>query len=154
MTLSELKIGEKAVIVHVNGTGQFRKRILEMGFINGKEVTVIQGAPMDDPVHYRILGYDVSLRRADAEQIEVRPLAPEDTIIAPEDTELYPPQLSQEALQRIDNRDQAKHPQKHLRIALVGNPNCGKTSLFNQASGAHEHVGNYSGVTVERKTGY
>lgn len=154
MTLSELKIGEKAVIVHVNGTGQFRKRILEMGFINGKEVTVIQGAPMDDPVHYRILGYDVSLRRADAEQIEVRPLAPEDTIIAPEDTELYTPQLSQEALQRIDNRDQAKHPQKHLRIALVGNPNCGKTSLFNQASGAHEHVGNYSGVTVERKTGY
>ncbi len=154
MTLSELKIGDKAVIIHVHGTGQFRKRILEMGFVSGKEVTVIQGAPMDDPIHYRILGYDVSLRRADAKQIEVRPLAAEETIQQPDEATPDSPRPSEEALRPIDSREQSKHPQKRLRIALVGNPNCGKTSLFNQASGAHEHVGNYSGVTVERKTGY
>lgn len=157
MNLSELKIGEKAVIVHVNGTGQFRKRILEMGFVHGKEVTVIQGAPMADPIHYRILGYDVSLRRADAELIEVRPLSaidivPTDTIQEPKLDELPCP--SQESLRPIDSKEQIKHPSKRLRVALVGNPNCGKTSLFNQASGANEHVGNYSGVTVERKVGY
>ena len=72
MNLSELQIGEKAIILHVNGTGQFRKRILEMGFVHGKEVTAVHGAPMQDPIHYRILGYDVSLRRADAEFIDVR----------------------------------------------------------------------------------
>lgn len=152
MKLSELRVGEKAVIVRVHGTGQFRKRILEMGFIHGKEISVIQGAPMADPIQYRILGYDVSLRRADAELIEIRPLTEEDKKISTSDTEEV---LSNGSL-RLDPIEARGNRQtnKTLRIALVGNPNCGKTSLFNQASGAHEHVGNYSGVTVERKMGY
>lgn len=154
MNLSELKIGEKALIVRVGGTGQFRKRILEMGFVQGKEVCVIQGAPMADPIQYRILGYDVSLRRADAELIEISPLSAEEgTSSDSRDIKPHEPEPPTD-LSTINSREQSKKPHKHLRVALVGNPNCGKTSLFNQASGAHEHVGNYSGVTVERKTGY
>lgn len=154
MKLSELKVGEKALILRVHGSGQFRKRILEMGFVHGKEVCMIQGAPMADPVQYRILGYDVSLRRADAELVEVK-LVQELTTESPlEPTSGFNEAQSPPALERIDNKTQSKNPTKQLRIALVGNPNCGKTSLFNQASGAHEHVGNYSGVTVERKEGY
>lgn len=154
MTLSDLKNGQRAVILHVGGAGQFRKRILEMGFVHGKIVTVVQGAPMADPVHYRIMGYDVSLRRADAELIEVRPLTETEceTEVSEEHAETDTPLL--QALAPRESVTQSGKPSKHLRVALVGNPNCGKTSLFNQASGAHEHVGNYSGVTVERKTGY
>lgn len=153
MTLSELKIGQKAIITHVHGTGQFRKRILEMGFVQGKEVCVIQGAPMDDPIHYRILGYDVALRREDAELIEIKPITEE--VISEQTSEASEaPYSSSEAFADTPKQGAQGKPSKHLRIALVGNPNCGKTSLFNQASGAHEHVGNYSGVTVERKTGY
>lgn len=154
MNLSQLKIGDKAIILRVHGTGQFRKRILEMGFVHGKEVTVIQGAPMMDPIHYRILGYDVSLRRSDAELIEVRPLTEEECLSSSEgDTEVSFTADSVNLLP-IDASHSDQHTSKLLRVALVGNPNCGKTSLFNQASGAHEHVGNYSGVTVESKVGH
>lgn len=152
MLLSDLHPGQSAVIKRVYGTGQFRKRILEMGFIQGKEVTAIQGAPMMDPVQYRILGYAVSLRREDARLIEVSLLPPERDLPDDEisdDTPLAPGSLSP------SDRFRSSSPRrKPLRVALVGNPNCGKTSLFNQASGLHEHVGNYSGVTVERKTGF
>ena len=147
MRLSELQTGEKGVIVKVIGRGAFRKRIIEMGFIRGKEVTVIQNAPLKDPIHYRVMGYDVSLRRNDAHMIEV--------VSATEFAEAnshhtrsvnsytFP---SEESLQEM-----AIHKGKTINVALVGNPNCGKTSLFNFASGAHEHVGNYSGVTVDAK---
>lgn len=152
MRLSELRTGEKGIIVKVMGRGAFRKRIIEMGFIRGKEVDVIQNAPLKDPIHYRVMGYDVSLRRNDAAMIEVisvaeyaeaqtskRKEAPSaDSYILP----------STEDLQAI-----AIHKGKTINVALVGNPNCGKTSLFNFASGAHEHVGNYSGVTVDAKEG-
>lgn len=154
MNLSELRQGERAVILRVHGSGQFRKRILEMGFVQGKEVLAVQGAPLRDPMHYKILGYDVSLRLEDARQIEIRPLealAQE----APESTELptgVPEGWGTDKLGRTHTSARAKR--QKLRIALIGNPNCGKTSLFNQASGAHEHVGNYSGVTVEAKTGH
>ena len=134
------------------GRGAFRKRIIEMGFIRGKEVQVIQNAPLKDPIHYRIMGYDVSLRRQDAELIEVVSAAefaaerenlifadkPATAYITPSDDEL---------------REIAYNKGKTINVALVGNPNCGKTSLFNFASGAHEHVGNYSGVTVDAKEG-
>lgn len=154
MNLSELRQGERAVILRVHGSGQFRKRILEMGFVQGKEVLAVQGAPLRDPMHYKILGYDVSLRLEDARQIEIRPLealAQEE----PESTEPptgLPEGWGTDKLGRTHASARAKR--QKLRIALVGNPNCGKTSLFNQASGAHEHVGNYSGVTVEAKTGH
>lgn len=153
MKLSELPIGDKAVILHVGGSGRFRKRILEMGFVQGKEITAIQASPLTDPIHYRILGYNVSLRREDAALIDIRPLGTieEDnpsTVSSDEQAHTEAELLSSEP---IASRTK---PKKQIRVALIGNPNCGKTSLFNQASGAHEHVGNYSGVTIEQKAGY
>jgi len=152
MRLSELHTGEKGVIVKVMGRGAFRKRIIEMGFIRGKEVDVIQNAPLKDPIHYRVMGYDVSLRRNDAAMIEVVSSA-----------EFAKAQISQQNETRSadsytlpsteDLQAIAIHQGKTINVALVGNPNCGKTSLFNFASGAHEHVGNYSGVTVDAKEG-
>ncbi len=152
MRLSELHTGEKGVIVKVMGRGAFRKRIIEMGFIRGKEVDVIQNAPLKDPIHYRVMGYDVSLRRHDAAMIEVISAAEYAKVQASQETEKRSADSyispSTEDLQAI-----AINKGKTINVALVGNPNCGKTSLFNFASGAHEHVGNYSGVTVDAKEG-
>ena len=152
MRLSELRTGEKGVIVKVMGRGAFRKRIIEMGFIRGKEVDVIQNAPLKDPIHYRVMGYDVSLRRNDAAMIEVVStvdLENEEFRQEPEKHIINSYTISsEENLQAM-----ALRKGKTINIALVGNPNCGKTSLFNFASGAHEHVGNYSGVTVDAKEG-
>ena len=142
MRLSELKTGDKAYIVKVKGHGGFRKRIIEMGFIKGQEVDVLLSAPLQDPVKYRVMGYEVSLRRQEAEQIEVVT----DSAEALNVTE--PQNVSMTAHYRAHS---ARH---NINVALVGNPNCGKTSLFNFASGAHERVGNYSGVTVDAKEGY
>ena len=153
MRLSELRTGDKGVIVKVMGRGAFRKRIIEMGFIRGKEVIVIQNAPLKDPIHYRVMGYDVSLRRSDAALIEVVSAADfeKEQATSVQDTNRSAGSFilpSGNELQAI-----ALHKGKTINIALVGNPNCGKTSLFNFASGAHEHVGNYSGVTVDAKEG-
>ena len=153
MRLSELRTGDKGVIVKVMGRGAFRKRIIEMGFIRGKEVIVIQNAPLKDPIHYRVMGYDVSLRRSDAALIEVVSAADfeKEQATSVQDTNrsadsfILPPGNELQAI--------ALHKGKTINVALVGNPNCGKTSLFNFASGAHEHVGNYSGVTVDAKEG-
>ena len=150
MNLSELKTGERGVIVKVNGHGGFRKRIIEMGFIKGKTVEVLLNAPLQDPVKYKLMGYEVSLRRQEAEMIQVI-------------TEEVAKQRAAEDEGKKDIRDlitPETHPDDYLQhmalqghrtinVALVGNPNCGKTSLFNFASGAHGHVGNYSGVTVD-----
>ncbi len=152
MRLSELRTGEKGIIVKVMGRGAFRKRIIEMGFIRGKEVDVIQNAPLKDPIHYRIMGYDVSLRRNDAKMIEVISM----TELTKEEKTCIdsPSQGSSYTLPSNENlHAMAIHKGKTINVALVGNPNCGKTSLFNFASGAHEHVGNYSGVTVDAKEG-
>ena len=153
MRLSELRTGDKGVIVKVMGRGAFRKRIIEMGFIRGKEVIVIQNAPLKDPIHYRVMGYDVSLRRSDAALIEVVSAADfeKEQATSVQDTNRSADSFilpSGNELQAI-----ALHKGKTINVALVGNPNCGKTSLFNFASGAHEHVGNYSGVTVDAKEG-
>ena len=138
MKLSELKTGEHGVIVKVQGHGGFRKRIIEMGFIKGVEVEVLQNAPLQDPVIYKLMGYEISLRRQEAEMIEVTAIAKEDTA----------DQQSSSDIQETSGEQQS--PLRDvIKVALVGNPNCGKTSLFNFASGAHGHVGNYSGVTVD-----
>ena len=150
MRLSELKTGEKGVIVKVLGHGGFRKRIVEMGFIKGKTVEVILNAPLRDPVKYQIMGYEISLRHQEAEMIEV---------ISEEEAKWmqnpYHGALTEDE-QLTDERlaELAKGKRRIINVALVGNPNCGKTSLFNIASGAHEHVGNYSGVTVDAKAGF
>ena len=146
MRLSELKTGEKAVIVKVSGHGGFRRRILEMGFVRGKQVEVILNAPLKDPIDYRIMGYDVSLRRSEAELVEV--------ITDREAEQLMRGEVS-EGITECDSIDEVvRQSRKHIHVALVGNPNSGKTSLFNAISGSREHVGNYSGVTVDAKVGY
>lgn len=148
MQLSELHTGERAVIAKVSGHGSFRKRLIEMGFIRGKAVRVILNAPLKDPIEYELLGYKVSLRREEASKIEV--ISEEEAkqhILAEHADESLPAILDREI------SDLAYERGHNIRVALVGNPNCGKTSLFNIASGSHEHVGNYSGVTVDAKEG-
>lgn len=152
MKLSELKTGEKGVVVKVLGHGGFRRRIVEMGFIKGKTVEVLLNAPLKDPIKYKILNYEISLRREEADLIEII--------------------SEKEALEQVETQDVNRgivenfHPddaemkrlalgkRRTINVALVGNPNCGKTSLFNLVSGGHEHVGNYSGVTVDAKEGF
>ena len=148
MKLSELKTGDHGVIVKVQGHGGFRKRIIEMGFIRGKEVEVLLNAPLQDPVKYKVMGYEVSLRRQEAEMIEV--ISKEEEYVEPSSAyrvsreEITPEKHPDDYLHHMALREH-----RTLNVALVGNPNCGKTSLFNFASGAHGHVGNYSGVTVD-----
>ena len=125
MKLSDLETGQTGVVVKVGGQGNFRKRLIEMGFIPGKKVSAVMNAPLKDPIEYEILGYKVSLRRAEAALIDIS-----------------------------SEEDFNSEKAGTIRVALVGNPNCGKTSLFNMASGSHEHVGNYSGVTVDAKEGH
>ena len=152
MRLSELKTGDKGVVVKVLGHGGFRKRIVEMGFVKGKSVEVLLNAPLKDPVKYRIMGYEISLRRSEAEMIEVvsrDDVALNDELLRTDDGNYAPTVVEEKELATI-----AANQRKQINVALVGNPNCGKTSLFNLASGAHEHVGNYSGVTVDAKEGY
>ena len=155
MILSELKTGEKGVIVRVNGHGSFRKRLIEMGFIQGKEVSVVLNAPLRDPIEYEIIGYKVSLRREEAKMIEVvSEEEAREALISDEHLQALPGDLDEK--DRLDRAlaHVAEERNHVIRVALVGNPNCGKTSLFNIASGAHEHVGNYSGVTVDAKEGH
>ena len=157
MKLSELKTGETGVIVHVHGHGGFRKRIVEMGFIKGQTIKVLLNAPLHDPVKYKVMDYEVSLRRAEAELVEV---------VSEEEAEAYAAQhpfnpgipaddcdhmKTTSTLEQM--RQLAKVKGRELTVVFVGNPNCGKTSLFNIASGSHERVGNYSGVTVDAKVG-
>lgn len=153
MRLSELRTGEKGVIVKVLGHGGFRKRIVEMGFIKGKTVQVMLNAPLKDPIKYKVLDYEISLRRQEADMIEI---ISEQEAAQQIQERGYHERISEniihsanENLKRI-----ALGKRRTINVALVGNPNCGKTSLFNLASGAHEHVGNYSGVTVDAKEGY
>jgi ferrous iron transport protein B len=145
MQLSGLQNDETGVIVNVKGRGAFRKRITEMGFVKGKTVKVIKNAPLQDPVEYEIMGYNVSLRRSEAALIEVTSANNTD-------------QVEQPAFEGTFMDDVQKTVEKEkgrlINIALVGNPNCGKTTLFNYASGSHERVGNYGGVTVDSKEAY
>lgn len=161
MRLSELRTGEKGVIVKVMGHGGFRKRIVEMGFIRGKIVTVLLNAPLQDPVKYKIMGYEISLRHTEAEMIEIISVDEAKELEDEEAKKLGLPDISQNASSDDDIllTDELLHKaaleKSHtINIALVGNPNCGKTSLFNFASGSHERVGNYSGVTVDAKEGH
>ena len=172
MTLKDLKKGEKAIIVKVRGRGAFRKRITEMGFVTGKEIEVIKKAPLKDPIEYKIMDYNVLLRNSEAELIE---------IITKEEADLLEKRLLKidkskyctkrsgfgRHLQRGFGRgyrygnitndfieNAAKRHRKTINVALVGNPNSGKTTIFNYASGARERVGNYSGVTINSKVAF
>lgn len=145
MRLSELKPGESGIIVKILGHGAFRKRVIEMGFVKGRKITSLMSAPLNDPVKYTLMGYEVSLRLSEANLVEIIPIADAAKIgdIA--------------HLNVIDETDEFSKEYSGLRhtinVVLIGNPNCGKTSLYNIVAGAHEHVGNYSGVTVDAKMG-
>jgi ferrous iron transport protein B len=141
MTLNELHNGDSATISRIRGRGAFRKRLTEMGFIRGKQITVLKSAPLKDPVEYRILDSNVSLRRSEASLVEV---------VSGEDFK----DLLIDSPGRISGslRGPGVHrPGKVIEVALVGNPNSGKTTLFNRVSRSREHVGNYAGVTVDSK---
>ena len=142
MRLSEVEENKRVVITKVLGHGSFRRRISEMGFVAGKEVIVLKNAPLRDPVEYQLLGYNVSLRRAEAYLIEV--VTPEEAF------DLYALNfdgvIDMEVL-----KTSAREKGKTIHVALAGNPNCGKTTLFNRVTNSKEHVGNYSGVTVDAK---
>ncbi len=144
MRLSDLKPGQTGVITKVLGHGAFRKRVMEMGFVRGREVNVVLNAPLQDPVKYALMGYEVSLRRAEADLIEI------ETLEQWKNAALEDANDSESKKKEEDSRIRSD---KIINVALIGNPNCGKTSLFNMASGAHEHVGNYAGVTVGAKAG-
>lgn len=155
MRLSDLQTGGHAVIVRVNGHGSFRKRLIEMGFIQGKEVRVVLNAPLKDPIEYEIIGYKVSLRREEARQIEVvTEEEAREALRTDEHLQALPGDLEDDERLNRALAHVAEERHHNIRVALVGNPNCGKTSLFNIASGSHEHVGNYSGVTVDAKEGH
>lgn len=160
MRLSELHTGETAYILKVNGNGAFRKRLQEMGFVRGQEVKAILNAPLKDPIKYEIMDYEVSLRRSEAVMIEITMLREEVEQKKKEwqsdaeiDTDQDFTSRTDESSKSIVQENRHDKVPKIIKVALVGNPNSGKTSIFNLASGAHEHVGNYSGVTVDAKEG-
>ena len=152
MKLSELKTGEKGVIVKVLGHGGFRRRIIEMGFIKGKTVEVLLNAPLKDPIKYKIMGYEISLRRQEADMIEI--ISEVEARNSASQTAYHNPISESIPVSEEQMKILAQGKRRTINVALVGNPNCGKTSLFNIASGSHEHVGNYSGVTVDAKEGF
>lgn len=138
--LSEIETGESVYISRVRGEGAFRQRISEMGFVKGKKITVIKNAPLNDPVEFSLMGYNVSLRRQEASMIDVT-------------SEIDIAESSTNGFSEADSGpDPDKSTGKIIRVALVGNPNAGKTTIYNYASGSREHVGNYTGVTVNSKT--
>lgn len=140
-TLNELREGESGVIVKVHGQSDFRKRILEMGFVAGSKITVIKKAPLHDPIEYELMGYHVSLRRKESKLIEVT---------SPDNVKYDETDFGEiVSLSPIESFAKSKNT---IKIALVGNPNSGKTSIFNYITGKKEKVGNYSGVTVDIKT--
>jgi len=143
MLLSELKTGDSAVITKVKGYGAFRKRLNEMGFVRGKVVKAVKNAPLNDPIEYAIMGYEISLRRQEAAFIEIVSLEEASNIVGVSGSA----RDAEEAFAKHwESRD------KHIHVAFVGNPNAGKTTLFNYMSGSQEHVGNYSGVTIDAKS--
>ena len=155
MTLKDLEIGKSAVITSVGGKGALRQHFLDMGMIPGAEVTVVKFAPMGDPMELQVHGYELTLRLAEAEQIEIEQIPKRSRSHAGIEavSDLAHPGLGEDG--KYHSRED-EHPLPEgttLTYALVGNQNCGKTTLFNQLTGSSQHVGNFPGVTVDRKTG-
>jgi ferrous iron transport protein B len=164
MTLADLQTGQSAIIAKVKGRGVFRRRIMDMGFIHGKMVTAIKSAPLKDPIEYLILGYNVSLRHSEAELIEIVPIDGKQnlndeivtydffgTVPDKESLDHAGTRFSMDGSQITIKKDSITAIPETIEVALVGNPNCGKTSIFNLASNSREHTGNYAGVTVDSK---
>ncbi|MBR6683324.1 MAG: ferrous iron transport protein B, partial [Firmicutes bacterium] len=155
MTLKDIQIGHSAVIVKVGGEGSLRQHFLDMGVIPGAEVSVVKLAPMGDPMELQIHGYELTLRLADAAQIEVAPITERSRSherVRPAEKSKHPG-LGEGGIFHSRETENPLPEDALLTYALVGNQNCGKTTLFNQMTGANQHVGNFPGVTVDRKDG-
>lgn len=154
MKLDNLAIGKSAVIVSVGGTGALRQHFLDMGLIQGVEVTVVKYAPMGDPIEIKIHDYELTLRKEDAQKIEVKEITKKEEL--KNENIIFKnknhPGYGESSYDKINNH-QIYHESDLLTFALVGNQNCGKTTLFNQLTGSNQHVGNFPGVTVDRKDG-
>jgi ferrous iron transport protein B len=142
MTLADLHEGDSAIITKVSGRGAFRRRIMEMGFIKGTEVTVIKKAPLRDQVEYELKGYKISLRNHEASMIGVVSIEEASAMARSS----FPGTITFEQIHKT-----ARIRSRTIHLALVGNPNAGKTTLFNFITGSNEHTANYSGVTVEAR---
>lgn len=156
MTLKELKIGQSARVDAVGGEGALRQHFLDMGVIPGAEVTVVKFAPMGDPMELRIHGYELTLRLDDAAQIEITPIEKkEEKKVAPKtrNSKHAHPALGEPGVHHCKGDGDPLPDDHKLTFALVGNQNCGKTTLFNRLTGSNQHVGNFPGVTVDRKDG-
>ena len=155
MTLRELKIGESAVVTQLGGEGALRQHFLDMGMIPGAEVTVQKMAPMGDPMELKIRGYELTLRLADAEKIQVEKISEKREHPLPEKKHFKRehPGLGEGGKYHEKSSEHPLPDGTVLTYALVGNQNCGKTTLFNQLTGSNQHVGNFPGVTVDRKDG-
>lgn len=154
MKLDNLAIGKSAVIVSVGGTGALRQHFLDMGLIQGVEVTMVKYAPMGDPIEIKIHDYELTLRKEDAQKIEVKEITKKEELKNENIIFKYKkhPGYGESSYDKINNH-QIYHESDLLTFALVGNQNCGKTTLFNQLTGSNQHVGNFPGVTVDRKDG-
>lgn len=144
LNLEQIETGDECIIIKVHGHGEFRHRIIELGFVRGQSVKVIKNAPMRDPIEYQVMDSRISLRRSEARQIEVMTLS---------EFNSKNRQVSFNGTLKIECNDCDPDPSTTINVALVGNPNCGKTTLFNRLTGSHEKTGNYAGVTVGKKTG-
>ncbi|MBQ7595341.1 MAG: FeoA domain-containing protein, partial [Clostridia bacterium] len=154
MKLNEIKPKQSGVIEKVEGEGALRQHFLDMGVIPGAEITLVKYAPMGDPAEFRIHGYELTLRLADAEKITVRKIsATEGEEVSVPRVQKEHPGLGEGGKYHIKAEENPLPDDKVLSFALAGNQNCGKTTLFNQLTGSNQHVGNFPGVTVDRKSG-
>lgn len=155
MTLDKLEIGKDAIIEAVGGSGALRRHFLDMGLTPGTEVTLIKKAPMGDPIELRLRGYELTLRLADAAKIDVSGVHDTDIIMKHKESEreIPHPQVGEMGIYHVKKRGDALREGEPLLFGLIGNQNCGKTTLFNQLTGSNQHVGNFPGVTVDRKDG-
>lgn len=153
MTLKDLEIGKTGIVTVVGGEGALRQHFLDMGVIPGAEVTLVKYAPMGDPMELRIHGYELTLRLADAEKIEICPVSEAKAYVQKNIKNVEHPGLGEGGKYHVKADEHPLPEGEKLTFALAGNQNCGKTTLFNQLTGANQHVGNFPGVTVDRKSG-
>ena len=155
MTLDELQVGKDAVIQSVGGEGALRRHFLDMGLIPGTEVTLMKVAPMGDPVELKIRGYELTLRKADAARIEIQDIHDSDYVERQHkhEKDIPHPQVGEMGIYHVRKSGDELKEGEPLTFGLIGNQNCGKTTLFNQLTGSNQHVGNFPGVTVDRKDG-
>ena len=155
MTLDKLEVGKDAVIESVGGKGALRRHFLDMGLTPGTEVTMMKKAPMGDPIELRLRSYELTLRLADAAQIEISGIHDTDTVRSRQAhlKDIPHPQVGEMGIYHVRKKGNELREGEPLTFGLIGNQNCGKTTLFNQLPGANQHVGNFPGVTVDRKDG-